>query len=111
MKESPLLTIYSRHLPITKNEKAMIMSNYIIPAALMIDLLAVVPRHGGRRPTNTSFVVAISEDVDADPGLRSGQALRRHDDEGYRSGVGTSGHCIIPGVLTVDVLHVLPTAS
>jgi hypothetical protein len=36
----------------------------------------------GEGPPSTAFVVAISEDMDADPDLRSGQALRRHDGEG-----------------------------
>jgi hypothetical protein len=37
---------------------------------------------------STFFVDVVSKDVGAD--------LRRHDDEGYRSGVGTSGHCCTP---------------
>jgi hypothetical protein len=57
----------------------------------MNDLPTVIPRHGVCRRASTSSVVAISKDVDADPGLRSGQALRRHDGVGYRSRIGTSG--------------------
>jgi hypothetical protein len=51
-------------------------------------LRAGLPPAGTRQlpgAPSTSFVVASSKDVDADPGLRSGQAFRRHDGEGHRS--------------------------
>ena len=37
------------------------------------------PRHGGRRPAIHACLAYRTVVVDADPGLRSGQALRRHD--------------------------------
>ena len=43
----------------------------------------VTARHGVRN--RRAIHVAINRDMDADPGLRSGQALRRHDGEGHRA--------------------------
>src|SRR5215472_3585576 len=42
----------------------------------------ILPRRGRRRPAIHVFAASTRQDVDADPSLRLGQALRRHDDEG-----------------------------
>ena len=51
-------------------------------------LVVIVTADGGL--PSTSLLITAGKDVDADPGLRSGQALRRHDDspppEGHRRG-------------------------
>jgi hypothetical protein len=54
----------------------------LIPGARKSDSSAQPSPSCRRRSASTTSPAACSKVVDADPGLRSGQALRRHDDVG-----------------------------
>jgi hypothetical protein len=58
--------------------------SYQAPKSLTLRLVVIVMAGGGS--PSTSLLITAGKDVDADPGLRSGQALRRHDDSAATRG-------------------------